>query len=220
MPTEHERLILEGDEGDVLIFHQQLKANAAASRSTLEDLARSQHSAVRSWVATVSPTVLGTPLSLEVLRPLLDDSHPDVRDAALESIVSTDPDQARRLLPRIRKRLTSSDLWEPITALWTLARLKDVDSLPMIDDFARRSTRPWHVQDAAVVKLLLSGGSEEILHRLAGHDHDWTEPLAHAAGIIATPSAELALQRCAEASPDSRCAETCRMALRDLRSRT
>jgi hypothetical protein len=209
----YEEAILRGNEHAVVRLIEELRADPEA-QSALAKLSRSVHGVVRAWAVTTAADVLGS-RALGVTSQLLDDSDPDVRAAALESLVVADPIGAARLLPEIRRRLGSADYWEPVTALWLLARLNDSDAIPQIRELERTTTRDWHARNATVVRMLLSGESDEILARLASHDHAWTTPLAHAAVILGNEAAINALEQCVGAADDD-CAEACKMALARL----
>jgi hypothetical protein len=57
-----------------------------------------------------------------LLDRLLDDDDPDVRDVALEELRRLDPRLVAQRLPRVLAKLRRQDFYEPVTALWTLAR--------------------------------------------------------------------------------------------------
>jgi hypothetical protein len=206
-----EDLILHGD-GDALVgLAERLRQEGASSVPVLHRLAESTHSVVRAWVATSAARILVTGAS-SIVAPLMDDPDADVREAATEGMLAADPEAAMALVPRLRRQLGSSDYWEPVTAMWRLARLGDIDALAEIAHVERNATRAWHRRNATVVRLLLSGEADKLLKRLASHDHEWTTPLVHAAMVINTPAAAEALRDCLHIA-DAECAEACEVGL-------
>ena len=210
---ELEQLIRTGSASALQRELDSLASDSNRSRDVLRSLLRSRHSDVRAWVLWAAPRLLSSPQAEELLQAGLNDVHPDVQDAAIEGLLALGPVHAQSLIPRLRKRLRSSDYWTPVLAMWTLARLGDEGARASISAVRSSPAHPWHALDAAVVDLFLSGRRDEILDRLGSHDHEFTPALVRAALSIGSADAYKALQKCAENASDADCQRLCAHAL-------
>jgi hypothetical protein len=207
------------DEADALL--DGLRADRGRAARILDELSRHDSADVRAWVAWAAPQVLGEGGS-SVLMGLTRDRDPDVREAAIDELVTLDPDAARRLVPALRRRLRSTEAREPVSAMWTLAELGDRSSLPAIRRLAEAKDleHPFNARVAEIVCLLLEERGDEVLWRLRAHDHDYTPWLATAARVLGTESARAALAQCAAGAPDEECRRVCAVELERLEERS
>jgi len=107
-------------------------------------------------------------------------------------------------LPRLLKQLGRKDIFEPVTALWTLAELHAAEARDDVRRIVERPHEPFHGRIAEIVLAVLDGGDELIASRLRSHEHDATPWLGYAARLLATPSARGALEEVAT-SADEEC---------------
>ena len=157
----------------------------------------------------VAPELLGRSATKHLLK-LVNDRNIDVRSDALVALASVDPTAARTLLPELKRRLRSKDIWEPLLAMWAIARIGDAEAASDV----RKAASRWPPHDAVVkvaeiVVKLLEGRTAELIADLDRHEHTQTVWLAHALAIAGTPEALAALRRCAESAPDERCRAHC-----------
>jgi hypothetical protein len=196
-----------------------LRADKEAAAAILEELAGHPTFAVRSWVPRGARLVLGRE-GAEIIKSLIRDQDPDVRDAAIEELVELDPREASFLTPSLRKRLASKDLYEPVTAMWMLVRIGDRDSTDLIRKISRNGAYDWHRRSAAVAVMVLEDRDAEIAERIGRHDHDSMPWLSEAAQLLGTPATLAALEESAKAAPDLECRNYCRAALERSHQRT
>jgi hypothetical protein len=188
----------------------RLRVDLEEATRVLDELARHRNADVRFWVSWAAREVLGergVPLVLRLAR----DRDPDVRDGAVQELVKVDPEAARSLIPALRRQLASTDIFEPVFAMWTLVELGDREAAPLVRQIAaeRASEYPFHQKTAAVVALLLEGREDEVLDRIRSHDHELMQWLVMAAVVIGTPEARAALEECARTAPDEECRQMC-----------
>jgi hypothetical protein len=169
------------------------------ARSTLDD---------RMWAVWAAPRILGAG-SAAILSELARDRDADVRTEAISELARVDLEAARRLAPRIRQSLQSPDLWEPVSAMWTLLSLGDPDAIRAIAAASSTWREPFRRRIAEIVVQGLSGNSEAIYAAMDAHDHIAMPWLAHAIRLMHTPQARQALERCAAGGLDPECRGHC-----------
>lgn len=171
---------------------------------------------VRSWVVWAAKNffVEGV-ISREDASSLLSmvaihDRDGDNEDAATHALVEIDPKATRRLLPSLRRRIKSKDYYRPISAMWELAGLSDIDAIPTIREFIER-TEPgtWRAKEALIILAVLERDDDSVVRGIAGHDHGMMPALTRAARLLATPSLKRALSRCSVDAPDAECRRWC-----------
>jgi hypothetical protein len=179
----------------------------------LRSLAANADPVVRAWAATAAaPTLPGR--AERLLRPLLDDHDLDVRDVALEELRSLDLSLLEREVPRLRKQLQSDDIFEPVSALWTLAELGAISARDDVVKVVRQPHEPFHARVAEIVLAVLDRDEQAITRRLEAHDHEAVPWLVYAARILGTPGARQAVEAVAAAAPDDECRQAAVRALR------
>lgn len=201
-------------EMDALL--DDLRADPNVGRAVLERLVRHPDPVVRSWVPWAARMVLETDAAAAITRVVAQDQDADTRDVAIEELLELDPDAAAELAPALRQRLKSKDLYEPVSAMWTLAAIHDQDALDEIRELSRNARLPWHQKSAFVVSLVLSDQVDEIVRRIRDHDHDLMPWLPEAARLVGTPDARAALKACSDSAPDEECRGYCNEALAKL----
>lgn len=191
----------------------RLRTDLEEAAILLEDLSRHQDADVRFWVAWAARNVLGTS-GVPIILRLAQDRDPDVRDGAVQELVELDPEAARSLFPALRRQLASTDIYEPVFAMWTLAELNDRESLPLIRAVADapEGEYPFHQKTARVICMLMEN-PREIVERIRSHDHELMQWLTMAARKLRTDEAHAALEECAQSAPDRGCRQMCEGAL-------
>jgi hypothetical protein len=183
----------------------------------LEKLAASRSGPIREWTASAAATTMGADATA-LLLALARDRDPDVRDTAIQELVEVNPDAARTLGPVFRKKLKSRDYYDPVSAMWTLAKLDDSSSLDDIRRIRDEATIMYHQKTAEVVVLMLEKEYDTIFATLEQHlDHDGTRMFATAARRIGSDEALHALEICSSSAPDEECRQVCRGALEEFR---
>jgi hypothetical protein len=203
---------------DVEAILEELREDPDAGLSVLDELSRFQDPMIAAWAGWAAARVAGekaTPLLLELAR------HPDadVSDSAIDDLLTVDAPAVKRLLPVLRKKLRSADFWEPVAAMWTLAKIGATERLDDIRVVRDSEPVEWPQRTATVVCWLLEGDADEILRRIESHDHDLMGALAHAAAMIGSPEAWRVLEDCAVTAPDEDCRHFCSEALERAASR-
>jgi hypothetical protein len=187
---------------------ERLEAEPKTARTVLDELARNRTVEVRAWAVWAAPKVLGSD-AVPLLKRLTEDEHPDVRDEALRELVELDPDAARSLIPLLRRKLRSDDIWEPVVAMWALAAV-DPDAGDAIREAGERADEyPFHRLVADVVGLLIAGDAREIERRLRSHDHRSTAWLVKAARRLDDPQLNSAVEELARTLPCEECRGFC-----------
>ena len=186
---------------------------APSPEDVLLELAKHRSPDVREWVIEVAPELLGRSAT-KVLLKLVNDRDSDVRSDATVALARVDPAAARRLLPRLERRLYSDEFWEPTLALWAIAMIGDVEAVTLV----RKAASGWprdHAESkiAEMVVKLLEGRVAELITELDRHEHGSTPFLAKALGIAGTREAMEALRRCAQSAPDEECRAYCSRAI-------
>jgi hypothetical protein len=92
---------------------------------------------VRDWVARLLVRVPPDD-AVPMLKRLIRDRNPDVRDEALITLTTVDRSAASDLLPEIHRRLKSPDVSEPIRVMWALAAIGDLRSIGPLSTAATR----------------------------------------------------------------------------------
>lgn len=140
---------------------EQLRAEPDKADSILEAFASSRGPDRRSWAAWAAPQVLPRERAVSLLTELTTSRSADVSTEALFRLMELDRSAAITLLPRIRRKLHSNDISEPVAAMWILAEL-DADASQEILDAAEQSNYPFHRLVAEAVTLYMKRDTKEI----------------------------------------------------------
>jgi hypothetical protein len=183
-------LVESDDDGDRLVDRLRDDINADA---ILRELAGSSSVDDRMWVVWVAPRAINE-RSVPILRDLVRDRDPDVRTEALSGLAELDPSAARDLWPQLRRGLRSKDPFEPIRAMWTIARLDVREAAPEIRDVSQQwPERDWRRKISFIVLDHLEGRDASILQRIRDHDHEAMGWLTYAASLMHGPEAAATL---------------------------
>lgn len=201
-------------EGERLV--RLLRDEREHGASILEALAANTSKSVRFWAAAAAPSILDA-ASAPLLVQLARDRDRDVSDTAVDELLRIDPEAARVVLPRLRRDLKSNDFQWPVFAMLRLAVLRDIDSLPAINEIAHHPAHPYQAIVAGAAALFLEGRIDEITRRIRSHDHvamPWLTYLASASGDI---DAIQSLRECASSMIlDDECRGHCASDLRAM----
>jgi hypothetical protein len=188
----------------------------------ISGLATSANTEVRAWLAHALPELSTTSSAIRkvaasTLRGMSQrDTDSDIRDEAMNSLLSVDPKAAATMIPILRRRMTSSDYHAPVSAMWALAKLGAKDALKDVRGYAERmGDDRWQGRQARIVALVLAEDDESLARQLEHHDHDMTHALCRAALLRPTESLRQALETCAREF-DSDCSGRCRDALASI----
>lgn len=190
-----------------------LRSDPEVASQVLQQLATHQRPEVRDWVVSAAPELLGR-ASIPLLLSLARDRDDGVANGAVHELLLLEPASLQPLLRRLRSRLASADMYTPIAAAWTLARIGDRESLPLIQRLAETSSMPWHRKAGSVIAMFLAGDHHAILDAIRQHDHERMSWLARAAVLMGTEEARLCVEQCAQSAPDADCRTTCLARLR------
>jgi HEAT repeat protein len=182
------------------------------AESVLRRLSGHSDPVIRAWAASAAARAIPT-RAYVLLEPLLDDRDPDVRSVAVEELRRVDPSTLERQLPRLLAKLHSEDIFEPVTALWTLAQLRAEDARADIQQIVEEPYEPFHARIAEIVLAVIDGDDEAIAARIAAHDHDAVPWLAHAGRMLGSQSVRRALEELERSAPDEECRRFCQRAL-------
>jgi HEAT repeat protein len=203
-------LIQHGSDRDVAGLLGVVRETNEDPKQLLRQLASHGDPTVRGWALSAIGETIGTS-GMDIVRAhAKSDRDSDVRDIAIQALLVLDIDAARSLIPVYRRRLRSSDRYEPVTAMWALAAIGDTSCLDEIRALGEAATRGLHKHTATVVCMILEGRSHDVLAAIQGHNHDLMPWLVKGARIIATPEARRVLEECAESSFDDVCTAWCR----------
>jgi hypothetical protein len=190
----------------------ELLRREADPHQVLSQLSKSKNVDVRGWVVVAAREVLGADAT-SLLIAMLDDRDPDVRVMAMSSIEDADPTVLAPFVNRLRRRLQSSNPNEVLATSWTLARLGDRDSVPLVQEY-RDGFDDWQWQHkAADVVLLYMTDPDDVIRGIRDHDHERMAWLVYAAALIGTPAATEALHECSTGAPDPACRGKCAYSL-------
>ena len=195
----------------------RLRTDRGRAALVLDELSRHPNVDVRLWVPRAAREILDDGAE-RLLLDMTRDKDPDVRDAAVEELVALGPDSARKIIPDLRRRLHSKDVYEPVFAMWALAELKDRRSLPAIRRIADASgpEHPFHARSAQIVCMALEEGRDEIRAGLKAEDGQEIEWFAAAARIEGSEETLAALEDCAWNGSREHARRVCRSELRKL----
>ena len=195
----------------------RLRTDRGRAALVLDELSRHPNVDVRLWVPRAAREILDDGAE-RLLLGMTRDKDPDVRDAAVEELVALGPDSARKIIPDLRRRLHSKDVYEPVFAMWALAELKDRRSLPAIRRIADASgpEHPFHARSAQIVCMALEEGRDEIRAGLKAEDGQEIEWFAAAARIEGSEETLAALEDCAWNGSREHARRVCRSELRKL----
>jgi hypothetical protein len=186
---------------------------SAADRTQLLGLlAESRDLDVRSFVADHAVAVLGRD-AIPILRRLSRDRNADVRSIAIEELINFSPSDALSIAPALRRQVRRGRHFEPIFAMWQLARLGDAGALEVLGQVAESEAGTERGDVAEAAMLLIHGRDAEVRGRLLEHDHGSTKSLAMALTIRATRQDRETLARGAADLPDEACRRWCSTAL-------
>jgi hypothetical protein len=164
---------------------EQLRADPEKADAILKAFASSRSFDRRSWAVWAAPQVLPHDRAVALLTKLAGSRDPDVSDDALFTLLAFDRLAALKLLPRIRRKLRSTDIYEPVAAMWMLARL-DPDADQEILGAAEASDYPFHRLVAEAVTLFMRRDAKEIA-RLIEVRGEAAVHLVHAAEKLDDP---------------------------------
>ena len=160
---------------------------------------------MRMWAAWAAEKVLGTN-GTPVWVQLATDDDPEIAGYAILCLAEYAPQEARQLIPKLRRQTRKHDPYLPTQAAWVLAAVGAKEARPDIEALARDPKYPWHAIDAQVALMMLDGQDGEILELLRRHErHEWTRALSFAATLIRSDASAAALEEAAENSPDQQC---------------
>lgn len=114
--------------------------------------------------------------------------------------------------------MRSGDRYAVLYGLWGVAALRDTAFLPEVEALAAEGS-DLRRNTASVVAMLLRGNDDEILRRIAEHDHDRMPFLARAAAFIGTDEALQTLKQGSQHAPDEQCRTFCGEMLAEGRER-
>ena len=168
------------DERSVDELLDRLKRDPLAEQ-TLWELAR-RPGRVHEWAPWLARSVLPMERAIPIIQHVAWSADEDAGDAAIQELLDLDPDAAEPLRPRLRERLRARGAdWDPRFAIWKLAQLGDVASLPRIKEIAaefpgehltaqsaRVAAMVLEADEAALVARLRAGGPEEMAFLATG----------------------------------------------------
>ena len=141
---------------------ERLRAEPDKADAILTAFASSRSFDRRSWVPWAAPQVLPHDRAVELLTKLAGSKDTDVSDTALFSLLELDRSAAMNLVPDIRRKLRSKDIYEPVAAMWMLGRLGVSEASEEILNAAERSDYPFHRLVAEAVTLFIRRDTKEI----------------------------------------------------------
>ena len=171
-------------------------------------LARDRDRDVRLWVSGSAGPILGREAEHILLR-LSRDREADVSSDALAALADLGGNLAPAAVRVLRKKLHSKNLWDPVGAIWLIARLRLAELEADLRDIVEHPAEPFYRQEAEIALLVLRGEDDAVIQRLTEHDHEHIKPLSRAAYAIGGDQALRALKTCAATAPDERCSQVC-----------
>ena len=201
---------IQSDDGpDAEELLNALRSSPLEGRRILQELAAHQDPVVRAWSTWAASRSLPKEDAVRIALRLAKDTDPDVSDVAVEEIVALDRQAAATLAEAFRRKLESKEFYEPITAMWALAAIRDKDSVQAIQKSAARWNNALHRNTAAVVSLLLEDQGDELIRRVRAHDHELMPWLSKGLRLLGTKEAKAALETCSHEAPDAECRRYC-----------
>lgn len=191
---------------------ERLRRDRGRAALVLDELSRHASPVVRAWVPGAAAGALeegGVRLILSMTR----DRDDTVREAAVEALLTLDPESARTIVPDLRRRLHSADAGQRIGAAWTLAELGDRRSLPRLAEQARSAGTPEERSANRAALLVLERDEGAVVSGLSAGDPSATPALARAARLLGTPATLAALEECAASAPAEALRAACRAEL-------
>ena len=140
---------------------EQLRTEPDKAEPILEAFMSSRSQDLKAWVTWAAPQVLPRGRAVSLITKLASDRNADVSDEALFALIELDRSAAMTLLPRIRRKLRSKDIHEPVAAMWMLAEL-DPEASEEILEAGERSDYPFHRLVAEAVTLFIKRDTREI----------------------------------------------------------
>ena len=181
----------------------------------LRDLSGDRDPDVRDWVVGSVRQILGSESS-ETLQKLALDSDAGISDSALDEYLSLQLPLPKALVRRLRSKLSSSDYWEPVAAIWLIVRAGVDELRPAIRSVLERPAYPWHRNEAEVALDLIENGPSRVYEGLRNHDHDHMSTFIRAATALRTDDARRALEACVRLAADDDCTRLCQLALENF----
>ena len=212
--------VLEGGpegEAELQAETERLRRDRGRAALVLDELSRHPTVDVRLWVPRAAREILADGAE-RLLLGMTRDKDQDVRAAAVEELLALGPASAQKVVPDLRRRLHSKDMYEPVFAMWALAELKDRRSLPAIRRIADASglEYPFHARSAEIVCMALEERRDEIRAGLKAEDVQEVQWFAAAARIEGSEEALAALEDCAWNGSREHARQACRSELRKL----
>jgi len=215
-PDEAAAAIATGSDAEMRRLQQRLAADLPMAAALLGELANNRNVAVRDWVTWAARRFLDRGAAIGILRRLAEDADSDVRLEAVAELVDLDESWARRLVPTLRKMLSSRDPIEVSNAIWHLVRVRDSSALAPIQNLAERAPETLVKNQARAAVLVLTGAEDELVKLLVAHDHRraplWIKCLLY----LGSERALAALQDFALHGPDEECRRRASTALTKL----
>jgi HEAT repeat protein len=188
------------------------------SEELLGQLARHKDPVVRSWVTWAGPRLHQRSAS-DLLLILARDEDEDVRAAAIDELGELDPRALEPIKEDLHRQLQSRSFFEPVTAMWALAALRDRTAIPTIRNEMGRWDNAMQLNTARVVLLILEGREDELVAEIRAHNHELMPWLCGGAATIASEECIRALEWCADAAPDEECRSDAARELRRWKDR-
>jgi hypothetical protein len=195
-------------------IRDQVKAEPRAAADGLLRLLDSGKEASRFFAYEMAREVLPRTEAIEVLKRGIERARTwEERDVPIDDLITLDRDEARYLIPRLRKRLREADMHRHGYAVFALARIGDPESVRYVDRHLERTDLPPYARyRAEAFRMWLAGDHDRIFDAIKGHDHDRMTWLVEAARRIDTAPAREALERAASDLPDVDCRRKARIA--------
>jgi len=201
---------IQRDEGpDAERLLAAFRSSPEEGNRILQELAAHRDPVVRAWAPWAARRSLRKAEAVAVALRLVHDPDSDVRDVALEELLELDLQAAARLTPMFRQKLKSKEFYDPITAMWALAAIRDRGAIGEIRAAAERWDNALHKNTAEVVSMLLEGRGDEVVRLIRNHDHRLMPWLTKAARLLRTKEARDALADCCRNAPDEECRNYC-----------
>ena len=133
---------------------ESLRQNRGRAAVVLDELSRDADATVRAWVPGTAVEILDDDARRLVLS-LTRDRAPGVREAAIAALASLGPDAVRPALPDLRRRLSSKDVAERVSAMRSLAEAGDAEALTAIEERAEGAESADERHEAAAAAAVL-----------------------------------------------------------------
>lgn len=198
----------DGPDAEGLIA--AFRSSRLEAKRVLNELMAHRDPVVRAWVAWAAGQSLSKDDAVAIALRLSKDKDSDVRDVAIEELLALDLSAAAKLAATFRRKLESKDFYEPITAMWALAAIRDTDSIEAIRERSVRGGSALHRNTAMVICMLLEGRDAELVSRVRSHDHELMPWLSKAVRLLGTGESKAALVSCSQDAPDAECRNFCK----------